>query len=74
VIVTIPMDPKKMSANLKAPLVFNLNNKLGKQIILKDTQYQTKHFILEEMKKFGQKDAPLDLKKAIQNQIANHKV
>lgn len=72
VIVTIPMDPKKMSANLKAPLIFNLNNRLGKQIILKDSQYQTKHFILDEMKKYAQKDNQLDLKKVIQNQMSNH--
>ena len=39
-----------MSANLKAPLVFNLSNRLGKQVVLKDPQYQTKHFIMEEMK------------------------
>jgi len=74
VIVTIPMDPKKMSANLKAPLVFNLNNKMGKQIILKDSQYQTKHFILEEMKRYSQKESQIDLKKAIQQQIATNKV
>ncbi|KAB8029848.1 flagellar assembly protein FliW [Fluviispira multicolorata] len=71
VIVTIPMDPKKMSANLKAPLVFNLSNKLGKQVILKDPQYQTKHFIMEEMKRFSQRDSQNDLKKAIQQQLAN---
>ena len=70
VIVTIPIDPKKMSANLKAPLIFNLNNKMGKQIILKDAQYQTKHFIMEEMKRHSQKEAQIDLKKAIQQQIA----
>jgi flagellar assembly factor FliW len=73
VIVTIPMDPKKMSANLKAPLVFNLNNRMGKQIILKDAQYQTKHFIMEEMKRHSQKETQIDLKKAIQQQIANNK-
>ena len=72
VIVTIPMDPKKMSANLKAPLVFNLNNKMGKQIILKDSQYQTKHFIMEEMKRYSQREAQIDLKKAIQQQINNN--
>lgn len=71
VIVTIPMDPKKMSANLKAPLVFNLSNRLGKQVVLKDPQYQTKHFIMEEMKRFSQRDSQNDLKKAIQQQIAN---
>lgn len=72
VIVTIPMDPKKMSANLKAPLIFNLNNKMGKQIILKDSQYQTKHFIMDEMKRYSQREAQIDLKKAIQQQIANN--
>lgn len=66
VIVTIPMDPKKMSANLKAPLIFNLKNKLGKQIIVKDPQYQTKHFIMEEIKKFSRKDAQADIKKTAQ--------
>ena len=71
VIVTIPLDPKKMSANLKAPLVFNLTNRLGKQIILKDAQYQTKHFIVDEMKKFSQKEGQNDIKKAIQQQMAN---
>jgi flagellar assembly factor FliW len=71
VIVTIPMDPKKMSANLKAPLVFNLSNRLGKQVVLKDPQYQTKHFIMEEMKRYSQRDTQNDLKKAIQQQIAN---
>ncbi|WP_186647175.1 flagellar assembly protein FliW [Fluviispira vulneris] len=71
VIVTIPMDPKKMSANLKAPLVFNLSNKLGKQVILKDPQYQTKHFIMEEMKRYSQRESQNDLKKAIQQQLAN---
>jgi flagellar assembly factor FliW len=71
VIVTIPMDPKKMSANLKAPLVFNLSNRLGKQVVLKDPQYQTKHFIMEEMKRFSQRESQNDLKKAIQQQIAN---
>ena len=65
VIVTIPMDPKKMSANLKAPLIFNLKNKLGKQIIVKDPQYQTKHFIMEEIKKYARKDLQADLKKSI---------
>ena len=67
VIVTIPMDPKKMSANLKAPLIFNLKNRTGKQIIVKDPQFQTKHFIMEEIKKFAKKDSQTELKKAIQN-------
>lgn len=67
VIVTIPMDPKKMSANLKAPLIFNLKNRTGKQIIVKDPQFQTKHFIIEEIKKHAKKDSQIELKKALQN-------
>lgn len=70
VIVTIPVDPKKMSANLKAPLIFNLKNRLGKQVIVKDPQYQTKHFIIEEIKKYAKKDAQAEVKKAAQQQTA----
>lgn len=70
VIVTIPVDPKKMSANLKAPLIFNLKNRVGKQVIVKDPQYQTKHFIIEEIKKFAKKDTQNDTKKTAQQQAS----
>lgn len=69
VIVTIPLDPKKMSANLKAPLIFNLQNRVGKQVVLKDPQYQTKHFIVEEMKKYSQREASSDFKKVMQQNL-----
>ena len=71
VIVTIPMDPKKMSANLKAPLVFNLNNRTGKQVIVKDAQYQTKHFIMEEIKKYAKKDVQADIRKTAQANLTD---
>lgn len=66
VIVTIPSDPKKISANLKAPLVFNAKNRIGKQVIVKDAQYQTKHFIIDEMKKYARKDQQAEVKQAAQ--------
>ncbi len=66
VIVTIPMDPKKMSANLKAPLIFNLKNRRGKQVIVKDPQYNTKHFIMEEIKKHARKDLQSEIRQATQ--------
>lgn len=50
VIVTIPSNPKNMTANLKAPLVFNLKNRKGCQVILSNSKYQTRHNILEEVK------------------------
>ena len=51
VIITMPSNPQNMTANLKAPLVFNLRNRRGKQIILNASDYITRHNILEEMKK-----------------------
>lgn len=47
-VVTIPQDPKKITANLKAPIVFNKESKTGKQIILKNDKYSTRHFIEQE--------------------------
>ena len=55
VIITMPANPQNMTANLKAPLVFNLKNRLGRQIILNTSEYTTRHNILDEVKK-GAKD------------------
>lgn len=43
VIVTIPRDPREMTANLQAPLIINEPRLLAKQIILHDGEYTTKH-------------------------------
>lgn len=51
VIITMPSDPQKMTANLKAPLVFNLKNRKGRQVILNNSEYTTRHNIMEEVKK-----------------------
>lgn len=51
VIVTMPSNPQNMTANLKAPLVFNLKNRKGKQIILNSQEYTTRHNIMEEVRK-----------------------
>lgn len=50
-ITVIPQDIKKMTANLLAPIIINPRSRKGKQIILQDKHYSTKHFILEEMQK-----------------------
>jgi len=50
-IVVVPEDIKKMSANLLAPVIINTRTKKGKQIILQDKRYSTRHFILDEMQK-----------------------
>lgn len=51
VIVTMPSNPQNMTANLKAPLIFNLKNRRGKQVILNTQEYNTRHNIMDEVKK-----------------------
>jgi len=50
-IVVIPEDINKITANLLAPVIINTKRFKGKQIILNDKKYTTKHYILEELKK-----------------------
>ena len=46
--VTISNDDyKNMTTNLLAPMIINTKNNLAKQIILTDTDYKTKHKIIE---------------------------
>lgn len=52
-IVVVPKDVSKISANLKAPLIINLKNKKGKQVILDNGEYHVRHYILEELQKQG---------------------
>ena len=56
VIVTMPSNPQNMTANLKAPLVFNLKNRKGKQVILNHGDYTTRHNIMEEVRKRAASD------------------
>jgi flagellar assembly factor FliW len=41
-IITIPNDPKQMTANLKAPLVINVENRKGRQCVLQDNNLNIK--------------------------------
>lgn len=48
--VSIPSGkPHAMTSNLLAPLVINLELRLGRQVILEDERYHTRHPILQEM-------------------------
>jgi len=47
-LVTIPKDPSQMTANLLAPVVINTRSRRAKQVVLYDTEYTTKHFLLPE--------------------------
>lgn len=48
-IVTIPLNPHDMTANLRGPLVFNVESRLGKQMVLIDDRYHTKHYLLHDI-------------------------
>ncbi|GGN93242.1 flagellar assembly protein FliW [Saccharibacillus kuerlensis] len=42
-IVTWNSDPARVTANLLAPLIFNVTDRIAKQVVLVNTTYQTKH-------------------------------
>lgn len=47
-IVTVPENIEKITSNLQAPIVINLETKRGKQVILDDSRYTTKHFVFNQ--------------------------
>ncbi|WP_353093785.1 flagellar assembly protein FliW [Tissierella praeacuta] len=52
-IVVVPEDINKMTTNLLGPIVINTKKRLGKQVILDDKRYTTKHFIFNQDSKVG---------------------
>jgi len=48
-IVTIPEEPRGMTANLQGPLLVNKESGLGRQCISSDPRWQVRHSILAEM-------------------------
>ncbi|MFE1243049.1 flagellar assembly protein FliW [Fictibacillus sp. NPDC058756] len=47
VIVTVADQFEKSTANLQAPLILNMGKKIGKQVVLLDSNYQTRHLLTE---------------------------
>ena len=52
-IVTIPSDENPMTANLQGPIIINRDNRTGKQAVLADTRWRTKHDIMAELAATG---------------------
>ena len=50
-IVTIPDDATQMTANMKAPIVVNLNALLGKQVVTQENDHSIKHPIFNELQR-----------------------
>jgi len=49
-ILTIPEEITQMTANLKAPIVVNLKDQLGKQVVLQENEYSVKHLMFKELR------------------------
>jgi flagellar assembly factor FliW len=49
-IITIPADLTQMTANLKAPIVINLKDRIAKQVVLQENDYTLKHPMFKELK------------------------
>lgn len=49
-LLTVPKDPKQITANLAGPIVINANTLQGKQVVLYGTTYATKHYIFIQAK------------------------
>jgi flagellar assembly factor FliW len=52
-IVTIPQDGSPMTANLQGPLIINRDARMGKQAVLTDDRWKTKHDIMAELAATG---------------------
>lgn len=47
VILVVPDDPKKITANIKAPIVINRTIKKGKQLVLNNEAYPVKFYLFQ---------------------------
>lgn len=47
-IVVIPEDVSKMTANLKGPVIINTKLRKGKQVLLENSPYSIRHFLIEQ--------------------------
>lgn len=44
-LLTVPDETKKITANLRAPLVINWKTLVGRQVVLRESNYTTKHYV-----------------------------
>lgn len=54
-IVTIPKEPRDMTANLQGPIIINPDKCLGRQAISLSDRYSVKHRIMDEIQKSAAK-------------------
>lgn len=47
VIVTVPENPREMSANLQGPVLINTGNNLARQLVMVNSEYNVIHHLLD---------------------------
>mgnify|MGYP005852789821 CR=1 FL=1 len=52
-ILVVPPDPAQITVNLQAPLVINRRNNLGRQVILQNSLYKTRHYLFNQQVEAG---------------------
>lgn len=56
VILTIQEPFQNTTANLQGPIVINNTKKIGKQVILSDSDYRTKHLLINQLSSTGKEE------------------
>ncbi len=54
VIVTVPEDPREISANLQGPILINTENNFAKQLVLVNSHYSVCHRLLDMVEETSQ--------------------
>lgn len=66
-IITIPEDPSRMTANLKAPVVVNIEKRIARQCVLQDNKLEIREPIFAKL----QKRVVMHNPEAIKTQVAD---
>jgi len=64
-IVSIPSDPRKMSVNLQGPILINTVSRLAKQLVLVNTSYKVKNYIINETSRPVKESRPKELARTV---------
>jgi len=60
VIVTIPEDATRMSANLQGPILINTENNRAKQLVLVNSDYKVKHNLFDTLQVTGTQEDEME--------------
>jgi flagellar assembly factor FliW len=67
-IITIPADPTQMTANLKAPIVINVANRLARQCVLQDNSLAIREPIFTQLQQRVVQNPSVSIKSHIKTQ------